>query len=204
MKWKWLFDLLKAKGVDESEVNATVTKISTEFERVTGETEQLKTTIQDRDKQLSDLKKNVGNNEALKKQIEQLQADNTKNTEQYQAHLKDIQITSAIKLAISKEVHDVDVLSNLLDKSKIELNEDGTIKAGLNDQMKALRESKAFLFVPEQDQNVMFKGVTPGDGKGSQTFKNPFSKEFFNLTEQGRLFKESPEQAQQLQQLVQQ
>lgn len=53
---------------------------------------------------------------------------------------------------------------------------------------------------PQKDH--ILKGGNSGGGSGSGTgdggFKNPWSKEHWNMTEQGKLFKESPEKARQL------
>lgn len=173
------------------------------FNEVNEAKKQLEADLKERDKQLADLKKSAGDNEELKRQIEQLQADNKKKDEEYQAKIKDMAVTSAIKLAVAGEVHDPDLIASLLDKTKIEVDENGAIKAGLDDQLKALRESKAFLFVEKQDKGPQFKGVNPADGRdgGSTGIKNPWSKEHFNLTEQARILKENPELAKQLQSL---
>lgn len=127
---------------------------------------QLEADLKERDKQLADLKKSVGDNEELKKQIEQLQADNKKAAEDFQAKIKDMTVTTAIKLAVAGQVHDPDLIATLLDKSKIEIDDNGTIKAGLEDQLKALREAKSFLFVEQkQSGQPQFKGVAPADGR---------------------------------------
>ncbi|MCR8966113.1 phage scaffolding protein [Brevibacillus halotolerans] len=81
----------------------------------------------------------MGDNEDLKKQIEILQNDNKTKDEQYQEKIKDMQVATAIKLALTGEAHDPDLIARLLDKSKIEINEDGTLEGGLDDQVKALR-----------------------------------------------------------------
>ncbi|MBM7111617.1 Phage minor structural protein GP20 [Brevibacillus laterosporus] len=147
------------------------------FDEVNEAKKQLETDLKDRDKQLTELKKSVGGNEELKKQIETLQNENKTKDEQYHEKIKDMQVSTAIKLAIHGKVHDADLIvgtSNtpgMLDKSKIEVNEDGTVKSGLDDQIKALQESKAFLFVEKQegDSKPAFKGTTPADGSGRQT-----------------------------------
>src|SRR5690606_24724391 len=109
---------------------------------------------------------------------------------------------TAIKLAVAGDAHDPDLVATLLDKSKIEVDEEGNIKAGLDDQLKALRESKAFLFVQKEQtpQQPQFKGVSPADGREPSPggIKNPWSKEHFNLTEQARILRENPELAAQL------
>lgn len=132
------------------------------------EAKDLKEQLTDRDTQLADLKKNVGDNEDLKKQIEDLQAENKTKDEEYQAKMKELSLNAALKLSLANDVHDSDLVLSLIDKEKIELAEDGSIKAGLDDQVKALRESKAFLFVEKQgDKPPAFKGFTPPDSKSA-------------------------------------
>lgn len=205
---EWLKKLLEGKGLTEEQIKSIVDGVeknydgfvpSHRFNEVNEAKKQLESDLKDRDKQLTDLKKSVGDNEDLKKQIDQLQTDNKKKDEDYQTKLKDMAVTSAIKLAVAGEVHDPDLLLGILDKSKIEIDENGNIKTGLDDQVKALRESKAFLFVQKED-DTKFKGAKPIDGKdkgGGGGQKNPWSKEHFNLTEQGKILKNNPELAKQ-------
>ncbi|WP_273483629.1 phage scaffolding protein [Desulforamulus ruminis] len=171
---EWLKRLLEGKGLSEEQIKAIVEGVEANyknhipkhrFDEVNEAKKQLETDLKDRDGQLTTLKKSAGDNEELKKQIEQLQADNKKKDEDYQTKLRDMTITAAIKLAVAGEAHDPDLITTLLDKSKIEVQEDGSIKAGLEDQIKALRESKAFLFVEKQDKGPTFKGVKPVEGK---------------------------------------
>lgn len=158
------------------------------FNEVNEEKKTLQTTIADRDKQLETLKKNSGDAESLKKQIEQLQADNKKAKDEAEAKLKDLQFANAIKLAIVEKAHDVDIVSGLFDKTKLILGEDGKV-TGLEEQLKALEKEKPFLF---KQQNQNHYNPNGGEGGGS---KNPFAKETWNLTEQGKLFMSNPEQA---------
>jgi len=174
------------------------------FNEVNEAKKQAEEALKERDKQLADLKKAAEGNEELKKQIEQLQIENKTKEQEYQTKLRDMAVTTAIKLAVAGQVHDPDLVAGLLDKSKIEIDENGTIKAGLDDQIKALRQSKAFLFVEKQDKGPQFKGATPAEGRdpASGGIKNPWSREHFNLTEQGRILRENPELAKQLQALA--
>lgn len=171
------------------------------FNEVNEAKKQAEEALKERDKQLADLKKAAEGNEELRKQIEELQQQNKTAAEQYEAKLRDMAVTTAIKLAVAGNAHDPDLVASLMDKSKIEIDENGNVKAGLDDQIKALRESKGFLFVEKDGTGAKFRGAKPPEGsdKGSSGQKNPWSKEHFNLTEQGRILRENPELAKQLQ-----
>lgn len=142
------------------------------FDEVKQAKKQLETDIKDRDTQLETLKKSVGDNAALKQQIETLQADNKKKDEDYQAELKDLKLTNAIKLAIADSAQDVDLVSGLIDKTKLILSDDGKV-TGLEEQVTGLKESKSFLFksVDENDtNNIQFTKRTSG-GNNNPTQK---------------------------------
>lgn len=110
---------------------------------------KLEKDIADRDKQLEDLKKVDA--AGLQAEIEKLQGENKAAKEKYDADIKDIQLTNAIKLAVSGKVHDESIVSGLLDKTKLIVGDDGKI-VGLDEQISSLKESKAFLF-KEADSN---------------------------------------------------
>lgn len=121
---------------------------------------------QDRDKvsgQLEEVKKSAGDNQALKDQITKLQDENKTTKDEYDAKVKDLQLTTAIKLALTGQAHDPDIVAGLLDKTKIQLDDNGAVKGGLDDQVKALRESKGFLFAAKEEK-PKFKGTKPVEG----------------------------------------
>lgn len=175
-----------AKAVKEFLDGAYVPK--SRFNEVNEEKNGLKTSLADRDKQLDALKKSAGDNDALKQQIRELQDKNKASAAEYEAKMKDLRMNTAIQLAVAKDAQDADIVAGLIDKSKLILGEDGKV-AGLEEQVKALRESKGFLFKTEPSSG----GYHPKGGGDPQ--KNPFAHDSFNLTEQGRLFRENPEQA---------
>lgn len=147
---------------------------------------QLEKDIKVRDKQLEELKKVDA--EGLQKKIEDLQTVNKTTKVEYETKIKDLQFTSAIKVALADKAHDVDLVAGLFDRSKLLLGDDGKI-TGLDEQLKTLQTGKAFLF-----KSAANPGYTPKGGDGSPG-KNPFAKETFNLTEQGNLLKADPAQA---------
>ncbi|GKV55978.1 hypothetical protein NCCP2222_19250 [Sporosarcina sp. NCCP-2222] len=159
------------------------------FNEVNDAKKQLETDISARDSQLEELKKTAGASEELKAQIQTLQDENKTAKEQYETDLKDLKLTNAIKLAFNGKVHDEDLAASQIDRTKLVI--DGDKVVGLDDQVTGLKEAKAFLFKSEEEQQLGFK--IGGDGQGNAVPNNPFSKEHWNLTEQGRLYKDNPE-----------
>lgn len=159
------------------------------FNEVNEEKNTLKKTVTERDGQLEELKKASGNSEELKKQIETLQESNKKSVADYEEQLKTLRLSTAIKLAIT-DAQDVDIVESLIKKDQLVYGEDGKV-AGLSEQVKTLKKEKPFLFKMEKAQ-----GYNPN--AGSEPKVNPFKKDSINLTEQGRLFRENPEEARRL------
>ena len=84
----------------------------------------------------------------------------------------------------------MDIVESLIKKDQLVYGEDGKV-AGLSEQVKTLKKEKPFLFKMEKAQ-----GYNPN--AGSEPKVNPFKKDSINLTEQGRLFRENPEEARRL------
>lgn len=133
----------KAEQESKKELEAYVPK--TDLEAANTTKAQLEKDIRTRDKQLEELKKASGSNEELQKQITDLQAENKAAKEKYEADMKELKLTTAIKLAIGESAHDADLVAGLLDRSKLILSDDGKV-TGLDEQVKTLKEGKAFLF----------------------------------------------------------
>ena len=157
------------------------------FDEAAAAKSNLETQIKERDKQLDTLKKTAGDKEKLEATIKQLQEDNKSAKTKYETDLKNLRIDSAVKLKLSGTAQDVDIVAGLIDKTKLIVSDDGTV-AGLDEQINPLKTSKPFLF-----KEIKSKGGSydPAGGAGGNTV-NPFKKETFSLTEQGKLFKENP------------
>lgn len=102
----------------------------------------------------------AGDNEALKQQIADLQEQNRQKDTEHQNELKALKLTNAIKMAISSTAQDSDLVAGLVDRNKLILGEDGKV-TGLEEQVKALKESKPFLFKQEQQTGKGKKGFFP-------------------------------------------
>ena len=161
------------------------------FNEVNESKKALTEQLTERDKQLTSLKKSAGDNEALKAQIEELQKANKDNKAAFDQQIQALKIDSAIKLAIADSAQDTDIVTGLINKEKIIIGDDGKI-VGLNEQVETLKKEKAFLF---KNTNQPAPQYTPNGGGKEPPAANPFKKESFNLTEQGRLLKSNPEQA---------
>jgi hypothetical protein len=196
---EWLKELLKKAGIEEAKVDGVIADINKElpkyfipkdkYNEVAEAKKKLETDIQDRDNQLEQLKNAAGNSEELKAQIEQLQADNKKASEEWQAKMAQMQLDFAIDKALTAaKAKNPKAVKALLDLEKVKL--DGDKLLGLDDQLKAIKESDAYLF---GESGKVGSGTNP-PGAGSPEV-NPWKKETWNLTMQGKILREDPAKA---------
>lgn len=152
------------------------------FDELNNTKKQLETDIAARDTQLEDLKKTAGASDELKAQIAQLQTDNDAAKAQYESDLKELTLSNAIKSALIGKVHDEGLVAGLFDKEKLVVDGDNIV--GLDDQLKTLQESKAFLFKPDEGQQHGFQGKVGGSGQGNgQATNEQLSSIFGNTTQ---------------------
>lgn len=183
-----LADEVKAKAVEILKKMISDNYVEkTKFDEATTAKANLETQIKERDKQLETLKKTTGDKEKLESTIKQLQEENKSSKTKYEQDLKNLRIDSAVKLKLTNTAQDVDIVANLIDKTKLIVSDDGTV-AGLDEQINPLKQSKPFLFKETKSKGGSYD---PAGGAGGNTV-NPFKRETFSLTEQGKLFKENP------------
>ena len=156
----------KAAEASKKELESYVPKA--DYETANQTKVQLEKDIKDRDKQLEDLKKNSGDNAELKKQIETLQAENKAVMEKNEAEMKELKLSTAIKLAIAESAQDADLVTGLFDKSKLILSDDGKV-TGLEEQLKSIKESKPFLFKETKPGTESKPGFRPIGAPSQQT-----------------------------------
>lgn len=161
------------------------------FDEVNDAKKDLEQQLKDRDKQLDDLSKKAKDNEELSKQIKDLQDANKATKDQYEAKINDMKIEAAIREKLTDTKYP-DLLITKFDKSKLIVASDGTI-SGIDEQLTGLKETYKDLFTPDVKGNPPYN-----NDKSNPGGKNPWSKEHFNLTEQGKLLRENPELAKQL------
>lgn len=147
------------------------------FDEVNEAKKKAEALIKERDKQLETIKNASGDTETLKKQIEDLQADNKKAKADYEASIKALRVDNAVSAAISAVggKNTIAIKALLKDLDKAELNDDGTVK-GLDEQIKALVKSDAYLF-ESNSNNTKPSGASPARGNENKPIaKQDFSK----------------------------
>lgn len=151
-------EFLKGLGLTDDQIKSIMAENGKDINEIKAKLDdsnnaktQLEADLKERDTQLENLKKSAGDNDELKKQIETLQSENRAAKEKYESDLKELQITNAIKLAIADSAQEVDLVAGLFDKSKLIL--DGDKVTGLEEQLKVMKESRGFLFKPQENNN---------------------------------------------------
>lgn len=158
------------------------------FNELNDEKKALKETADQLRVDIADMKTKAKGNDDLTKQIEGLQNQLLQN----ETKIKDLRTSAAIERELIKaNAKFPELLVGKFDRSKVEVLDDGTVK-GLDDQMKTVKESYKDLF-----GETRIAGTPPGKGDppNPDTKNNPWKKETFNLTEQGRIITTDPELA---------
>lgn len=184
---EWLKKLLEAAQIKDGklDVEALMASVNAEFPKnaVPKDTyntlaeakKQLEKDVSTRDKQIEDLKKVDA--AGLQAEIEKLQKENKEAKEKYEADMKDLTLTNAIKMVLSGKVHDESLAAGQIDKAKLVI--DGEKVVGLDEQIKSLKESKAFLFKEEKQEGPTFKGFKPAEGKEKDNENDSSTSTFF-------------------------
>lgn len=192
---QWLLDLIAKHTKDGVlDTEALTKEVNTEFPKhavpkseFNDINEQLKTA----NGTIKDLKKDNGDNETLQGTIK----EHEKTIAKLQLESANTAKTYALKEQLSKAgVLDPDYLIYKQGGlEKFNFDKEGK-PIGVDDVVKPYKEDKTLshLFKTADGTNY-----TPAGG-GSYTGKNPFAKDTFNLTEQGKLLKENPVQAKEL------
>ena len=148
----------KAEKASLEELKGYVEK--SKYDEAVEENKALKTSVSDRDNQLETLKAAAGDNEELKKQIEDMKKQNTDQEKAHKAELAQLRLDNAIDAALTAAgAKNGKAVKALLDVSIVKLGEDGKL-AGWDDQIKAVQKSDAYLFNVQQKNT--FRGFQPG------------------------------------------
>ncbi|HBJ2602291.1 phage scaffolding protein [Clostridium botulinum] len=136
---------LKKKYKDIDLVDSTNYVERKELETANKTIKQYKKDIEKRDNDLVDLQGKVKDNEELNAEIEALKANNKKASEDYEDKLNKITFETKLEKRLGNyRPKNLNILKKALDFEKIKLDGDNFL--GLEEQIKSLKESDAYLF----------------------------------------------------------
>lgn len=192
-------EFLKELGLTDEQVDKVMTENGKDIEKAKGdlaaketELEEVKGQLEAANKQIEEFREM--DIESIKQAAEEYKAKFEQTEKDAQEKLEALQFEYSLEREIAAaKAKNVKAVKALLDidtlrKSK---NQSEDIKAAI----KAVQKDNDYLF-GESGKPSIFAGGNPN---GGSVDKNPFSKEYFNLTEQGKLLRENPELAKQLQ-----
>lgn len=181
---------LVAKGLSEEHAQIAVDAYSEaikgfvpkeRLDEVSGKLKEANTTIET-------LKKNNADNEELQKQVTQYKDKVAELEKAAENTRKEYALKEKLTAAGALDADYVIYKQGGVDK--FTFDKDG-VPIGIDDVVKPLKESSPHLF------KATDAGYKPAGG-GNPPAANPWAKDSFNLTEQGKIFKENPAQARQL------
>lgn len=152
------------------------------FDEVNGKLKEANSTI-------DTLKKNNQDNEELQNQVNQYKTKVTELETVAANTQKEYALRDKLKEAGAVDVDYIIYKQGGLDK--FTFDKDGK-PIGIDDVLKPLKEASPHLF-----KELRGGGYDPAGGKNPPV-SNPFAKETWNMTEQGKLFRENPVQARQM------
>ena len=161
-------EMLKEIGLTDEQIDTVMAENGADIEKQKAaaetskaELDGLKSQLAERDKQLKELQSGAGDNAALKEQLEALQQANKEQKAAFEQQMQDLRFQAALQTEMIKaDVIDADLVNVKLDKSKIKLNDDGTL-AGLSEQLEGLKTSYGFLF--KQQTAPVITGAEPAN-----------------------------------------
>jgi hypothetical protein len=130
------------------------------FDEVNTELSSARSTITERDGQITELKKFEGTSAELKEKVTALEASNAEETTKHKAEMEKLRLTNTMENQLNGQVHDSALVMSQLDISKISVGNDGKL-IGFEDQIKSLKESKAFLFTESVDKEGPKPALNP-------------------------------------------
>lgn len=155
MKREFLKDMkLTDEQIDAimAENGKDVNGLKEQVNSLTTEKDGLQSQLTERDTQLKDFKGKVKDSDELTSEIDKLQKANKEAKEKYEADLTAQQKSFLVDKALTNAgARNAKAVSSLLDLDSVEVK-DGQL-TGLDDQLKALRESDGYMFKEDQQSN---------------------------------------------------
>lgn len=151
----------------------------------------LKEQIKTNEGTIETLKQSTKDNETLQQTIQTHETSIRTLKTTYEEKIKEMRVEAAIQAKLTGVKHP-ELLVGKFDKSKLSVSEDGQV-FGIDEQLVVIKETYKDLFVPPVTGREPYNKDSNPSGQ-----KNPWSKEHYNLTEQGKILRENPSLAKQL------
>ena len=191
---EWLKTILEKAVITDGklDVEATMKTINTEFPKHAVPKQDFNDKVKElnaANTTIADLKKDNENNAELQKKITTYETEITNLKTAAANTQKEYALRDKLKEAGVTDVDYIIYKQGGLDK--FTFDKDGK-PISIDDVLKPMKEASPHLFKTQQGG-----GYNPAGG-GNPPAGNPFAKDSWNMTEQGKLFKENPAQARQL------
>lgn len=191
---EWLKTILEKAVITDGklDVEATMKTINTEFPKHAVPKQDFNDKVKElnaANTTIADLKKDNENNAELQKKITTYETEITNLKTAAANTQKEYALRDKLKEAGVADVDYIIYKQGGLDK--FTFDKDGK-PIGIDDVLKPMKEASPHLFKTQQGG-----GYSPAGG-GNPPAGNPFAKDSWNMTEQGKLFRENPAQARQL------
>lgn len=137
--------------------------------------EEIKQKYKEQGEQLNELQKMEP--EKLKEQVDILTKNHKEQLKEMEKQHSETLKKMTVKMNLN-DVHDPDIIMNLLDLNKIDIDENGNVKIGLDEQLENMRKEKSFLF---KNDNTKVTAVEPTEGDSAKEKKetNEFLKSVY-------------------------
>lgn len=180
----------KDKAIKLADLSSGEYVSKAKFDALEGEKKNAEEQLETANSTIETLKKNNKDNEELQNKISGYET----TISSLKTEAANLKKTYALKEQLSKEgVTDPDyIIYKQGGIDKFTFNDEGK-PVGVSDIVKSYKKDTSMSHLFQQTQ----QNYNPAGGDGKETV-NPFAKETFNLTKQGKLFKENPEHAKEL------
>lgn len=192
---EWLKEILEKAVITDGklDVEAVVKAVNAEFPKHAVPKQDYNDKVKElstANETIKGLKENNADNAELQQKVKDYEAETARLKTEADNTRKEYALKDKLKEAGVTDADYIIYKQGGLDK--FTFDKDGKV-IGLDDVLKPMRESSPHLF-----KNAGGAGGYNPAGGGKPPVNNPFAKETYNLTEQGRLFKQNPEQAKEM------
>lgn len=164
----------KIMDLNGEDIQNAKDKASASNAEILEENKALKSQMSERDKDLKKLRTQVKDNEDLTKQFNDLKSKYDKDTAGLTQKLAANRLNSAIDQSLSKaKVRNNKAIRGPLNMDEIKLDDDGNL-TGLDDQIKSLHKSDAYLFDDGAKQNYNPENGNPPASDATQAMVDVF------------------------------